>query len=117
MISGAMDYTACLGIAGEAAVKVVRFFFVLIQGLTLHSMFSKHIGPLVLFSKLSSAGLSAGLPLGSAVSRIAPIPSGQIFVEDAPQWVGLCLGSLTYRGREVASLGFSEFPNRVLGEA
>ena len=61
MISGAMDYTPCLGIAGEAAVKVVRFFFVLIQDLTLHPMFSKHIGPLVLFSKFSSAGLSAGL--------------------------------------------------------
>lgn len=52
MISGAMDYTPCLGIAGEAAVKMVRFFFVSIQDLPLHPMFSEHIGPLVLFGKL-----------------------------------------------------------------
>lgn len=80
-------------------------------------MFREQIGPLVLFGKLSSVNLSAGLPLGFAVSRIVSTPSGQIFLEDAPQWVGLCLGSLTYRGREGASLGYSEFPNTVLGEA
>lgn len=95
MISGAMDYTPCLGVAGEAAVKMVRFFFVSIQDLPLHPMFSEHIGPLCFVRQtLSSAGLSAGLPLGSAVSRIVPIPSGQIFLEDAPQWVGLCLALL-----------------------
>ena len=66
---------------------------------------------------LSSACLSVGLPLGFAVSRIVSSPSSQIFLEDAPQWAGLCLGSLTYKGREGVSLGYSEFPNKVLGEA
>lgn len=36
VISKAMDYTPCLGIAGEAAVKMLRFFVVLTQDFALH---------------------------------------------------------------------------------
>lgn len=36
VISKAMDYTPCLGIAGEAAVKMLRFFVVLRLNSALH---------------------------------------------------------------------------------
>lgn len=52
VVSGPMDYTPCLVIAGEAAMKMVKFFVVLTQDLTLHPMFPEQIEPWVLFSKL-----------------------------------------------------------------
>ena len=88
VISGAMNYTPCLGIAGEAAMKMVRFFVVLTQDLTLHPMFPEQIGPLVLFSKLLALPASQlDCPWSSQSPGLSPVrlvryswkmlPSGQ----------------------------------------